>query len=176
MIGYDAAYTNVYSLIGSGPVTLTSGLTYHFNMSYVVSFKGAFYAYELHPKPLLLSEGTYHIGNTGSESFNAEIFLDQSEYHPEDTVHISYQLFDTRNNQMTRYFDYSGARLIFPYVTVRNPDGVVIASNPNTFDFFNFDFKLPNSARLGEYQVEVSILQRLKSIHAQTYLRRRFPR
>ncbi|MBM3240865.1 hypothetical protein FJZ31_31670, partial [Candidatus Poribacteria bacterium] len=157
VIGYDAAYTNVYSLIGSGPVTLTAGLTYHFNMSYVVPFNGAFYAYELRPQPILLSEDTYHIGNTGSESFRAKISLDKPEYHPEDTAHISYQLLDTRNNRMSRYFDYSGARLIFPYVTVRNPDGVVIASNPNTFDFFNFDFKLPNSARLGEYQIEVSM-------------------
>ena len=156
-VGYDAAYTNVYSLIGSGPVTLTAGLTYHFNMSYVVQFDGAFYAYELRPQPLLLSEGSHHIGNTGVESFRAEIFLDKSEYHPEDTVRISYKLIDTRNNQMSRYFDYSGARLIFPFVTVRNPDGVVIASNPNTFDFFDFDFKLPNSARLGEYQIEVNL-------------------
>ncbi|MFQ6040363.1 MAG: MG2 domain-containing protein, partial [Candidatus Poribacteria bacterium] len=157
VIGYDAAYTNVYSLIGSGPVTLTAGLTYYFNISYVVPFDGAFYAYELRPRPILLSEGVHHIGNTGSEDFRAEISLDKSEYHPEDTVHINYRIIDARDNQMTRYFDYSGARLIFPFVTVRNPDGVVIASNPNTFDFFHFDFRLPNSARLGEYQVEVSM-------------------
>ena len=170
-IGYDAAYTDVFALLfddpvtfTKSPVTLTAGLTYHFNMSYVLALgNSGFYAYELWPEPRLLKEGTHHIGNENAEEtpFHIEISPDKSEYYPEYTVKISYQIIDTRGNHLHRYFDYSGARLMFPFVTVRNPDGTVIASNPDTFDFFSFQFPLSNAARLGKYSVEVSLDGRL---------------
>jgi len=150
-VGYDATYTNEFSLI-PGTATLGANLTYWFNIEFVGK---SFYAYEIRTSPILLKDGTYHIGSTGKEKFDIEVLFDKQEYHPGETITVRYEFLDDRKNRLNRLFDYSGARLIFPFVTVRNPDGVQIASNPHTDDFSGFTFNLPPSANVGKYRLRI---------------------
>ena len=74
---------------------------------------------------------------------------------------MEFEIIDTRGNQLYRFFNFSGARLIFPFGVVRDPNGVVVGSNPVTNDlpeeFFRFEFRLPPTAQPGEYTVDVSL-------------------
>ena len=150
-IGYDATHTKEFAII-SGIATLSANLTYQLNIEFV---DDSFYAYEIHPLPILLEAGTYHIGSAGDEKFDLEISFDKPKYHPGETINVSYVVVDNRKNSLHRLFDYSGARLVFPFVTVRNPAGVQIASNPHTENFSAFSFNLPPSANVGEYSLQI---------------------
>ncbi|MBI1929918.1 hypothetical protein HYR99_37410, partial [Candidatus Poribacteria bacterium] len=164
-IGYDAAYTEVLSLgFGKNAETtrLLTGLTYQLNLSYVVDLNGVLYAYELRVNALRVDEPrSYRIGNSGDQPFKLTARIDAAEYHPGDSVTVRYELFDTQGNQLYRFFNFSGARLIFPYVVVRDPSSVVVGSNPITNelpeDFFRFQFRLPLTAQPGVYTGTVSL-------------------
>jgi len=153
-IGYDATRTNEFALI-SGMLTLSANLTYWLNIEFVTPTGDA---YEIRPSPkdgILLKEDTYHIGNTGEEKFDIKVAFDKQAYHSGETATVSYEFLDNRGNKLNRLFDYSGARLIFPFVTVQNPDGLQIASNPHTENFFGFSFNLPPSANVGKYSLRI---------------------
>ncbi|MCZ6681445.1 MAG: hypothetical protein O7E52_29880, partial [Candidatus Poribacteria bacterium] len=164
-IGYDAAYTEAYSLAfdqNASPMRLLPGLTYQLNLSYVVDLDGILYAYELRINALRVNTpGTHLIGNSGAQPFTLTARTDENQYRPGDLVTVHYEIFDTRGNQLYRFFNFSGARLIFPFVVVRDPNGVVVGSNPITSelpeDFFRFAFRLPPSAQPGIYTVNVSL-------------------
>ncbi len=190
-IGYDAAYTEAATLVigpNANPMRLTTGLTYQLNLSYVVDLEEvfyAYYAYEIRVNALPVdAPRSYIIGNSGSQPFTLKItnnrqttdhgsmsqeltdhssgiFGDKSEYQPGDFVIIRYEIIDTRGNQLYRFFNFSSARLLFPFVTVRDPNGVIIASNPITRElpevFFQFKFRLPPSAQPGVYTTNVSL-------------------
>jgi len=168
VIGYDAAYTEKYFLAlgpGAPSMTLSANLDYHFNLSYLVDFNGAFYAYEISPQAFhALPDKTYRIGNTGDETFNLEVSTEKNTFHPGDNVTVNFVIKDNKGNKLTRFFDYSGARLLFPYCTVQNPDGTVIADNSGAEmyeDFFDFSFALPNSARIGKYTIKANLDARI---------------
>ena len=164
-IGYDAAYTEAGALFigpNARPMRLTTGLTYQLNLSYVVDLDEVFYAYELRVNALPVDASrSYTIGNSGSQPFALTADRDKLEYQPGDFVIIRYEIIDTRGNQLYRFFNFSSARLLFPFVTVRDPNGVIIASNPITRelpeDFFQFKFRLPPSAQPGVYTANVSL-------------------
>ena len=164
-VGYDAAYTKVYALITPQiPVTLSAGQRYRISLSYVVTHNGESYAYEIQPPERRLKPGEYRMGNTGKESFKLKVETGKRTYRPGDQVTLTFRIADTRGNRMTRAFDFSSARLIFPYAVVRDPEGRVIADNryeivndPVPDRFFRFTFSLPKTAIGGEYTVETSM-------------------
>ena len=166
-IGYDAAYTASFALAldtNAPSMQLMTGLTYQLNLSYVVDIdrKGTLYAYELRINELQVNTPrAYHIGNDGAHAFTLTAETEASEYRPGDLVVVRYKISDTQDNQLFRFFNFSAARLVFPFVVVRDPDGVVVGSNPVTSelpeDFFRFAFQLPKTAQLGEYRVSVSL-------------------
>ena len=166
-IGYDAAYTASYVLVlgkNAPPMRLMTDLTYKLNLSYVVDIdrKGTLYAYELRINELQANTPrTYRIGNDGTHPFTLTADTKAPEYRPGDLVVVRYKILDTEGNQLFRFFNFSAARLVFPYVVVRDPDGVVVGTNPVTSelpeDFFRFAFHLPQTAQPGEYTVNVSL-------------------
>ncbi len=166
-IGYDAAYTASYALAldeNAPPMRLTPGATYQLNLSYVVEVsKGILYAYELRINQLQVdTPRTYRIGNNGAHPFTLRADTEvPPQYRPGDPVVVRYKILDTQGNQLFRLFNFSAARLVFPFVVVRDPDGVVVGSNPVTSelpeDFFRFTFHLPKTAHPGEYTVNVSL-------------------
>ena len=164
-IGYDAAYTDVYAL-DSGqfviPTRLLPNHTYKINLSYVMNLDGHLYAYEFRVDQLKVDvPETYTIGNDGSTALKIEATTDQTAYPPGSMVAVHFKISDTIGNQLYRFFNYSSARLVFPFVVVSDPNGRVIASNPITReipeDFFRFEFYLPETAQSGEYQVNISL-------------------
>ena len=166
-IGYDAAYTASFALAldeNAPPMRLTPGLTYQLSLSYVVDIdrKGTLYAYELRMNALqVTTPRTYRIGNNGAHPLKLTADTEVSEYRPGERVVVHYKILDTRGNQLFRFFNFSAARLVFPFVVVRDPDGVVVGSNPVTSElpeeFFRFAFHLPQTAQPGEYTVNVSL-------------------
>ena len=174
-IGYDAAYTGVLSIASgrsAGTLRLLTGLTYQLNLSYVVDLDldldgdgdgdGVFYAYELRINALEVDgPRSFLIGNSGTEPFRLSAQTDRSEYRPGQPVTVRYEIFDTRGNQLYRFFNFSGARLLFPFVVVRDPNGAVVGSNPITNelpeDFFRFEFRLPRTDQPGLYTINVSL-------------------
>ncbi|MCD6508542.1 hypothetical protein J7M22_18220 [Candidatus Poribacteria bacterium] len=164
-VGYDAAYTKVYSLITPQiPVILSAGQNYTISLSYVVTRNGESYAYEIRPPGKVLTPGEYRMGNTGKEPFELKAETGRESYRPGDQVTLTFRITDTRGNRMTRAFDFSSARLIFPYAIVRDPEGRVIADNryeivsdPIPDRFFHFTFSLSKTAIAGRYTVETSM-------------------
>jgi hypothetical protein len=164
-VGYDAAYTKVYALITPQiPVTLSGGLRYSISLSYVVARKGESFAYEIRPPEAVLNPGEYRMGNTGREPFKLQVEPNNPSYRPGDEVILSFRITDTRGNRMTRAFNFSSARLIFPYAVVRDPEGRIIADNrfeivndPIPERFFWFTFSLPSTAISGRYTVETTM-------------------
>ncbi len=162
-IGYDAAYTDFYPFISSEySYTLSAGIEYNFNMSFAVVFgEGTIYAYELRPALHLINPGIQSTGITGNDTFTQEIFSDRGStapiYYPGDRVELYYYFRDKKGNLLNRLLSFSEARLIFPIVNVWDPNGIPIANNFGTEDFFGFGFDLPLSAATGEYRAEVSL-------------------
>lgn len=162
-IGYDAAYTDFYPLISSKSVfTLSAGLDYNFNMSFVVIFgEGKIYAYEIRPSLHTIKPGTYQVGITEKDSFKLYVSSDRGEknpvYSPGEKVQLYYYFTDNRGNTLNRILNFTGARLIYPVVTIRDPNGIPIANNYGTLDFSRFQFDLPKSSITGEYKAEITL-------------------
>ena len=164
-IGYDAAYTDVYAL-DSGqfviPTRLLPNQAYQINLSYVMNLGGHLYAYEFRINDLSVDgPQIYTIGNDGSTPLQMTIATDRAVYNPGQAVELKFEISDQLGNQLYRFFNYSAARLVFPFVVIKDPDGRVIASNPITSempeDFFQFRFRLPPAAQVGTYLVEVRL-------------------
>ena len=164
-IGYDAAYTDVYAL-DSGqfviPTRLLPNHMYKINLSYVMNLDGHLYAYEFRVDQLKVDvPEIYTIGNDGSTALEIEATTNRATYPPGSMVTVHFKISDTIGNQLYRFFNYSSARLVFPFVVVSDPNGRVIASNPITReipeDFFHFEFYLPETAQSGQYQVNISL-------------------
>ena len=164
-IGYDAAYTDSFSLAfsdSSPTLQLIPDLIYQFNLSYIIDFNGELYAYELRVNDFQIDHPrTYTLGNSGNSPFKLQSSTPSQTYHPGDEVQVEFDIRDTLGNQLWRVFNYSGARLVFPFVVVQDPNGIVIASNQITNelpeDFFYFDFLLPLTTQPGVYRVDVSL-------------------
>ena len=162
-IGYDAAYTDFYPLITAEyPCTLSAGIDYNFNMSLAVIFGlGTIYAYELRPTLHSIKPGIQRTGITENDNFALQIRADRGDknpiYHPGDKVSLSYYFTDNSGDMLYRILNFTGARLIFPMVTVWDPHGVPIADNFGTENFFGFSFDLPPSAALGEYRADIGL-------------------
>ena len=164
-IGYDAAYTDSFSLAFSDfapTLQLIPDLIYQFNLSYVVDFNGELYAYELRVNDFQIDlPQTYILGNSGDSPFSLQSLTPSQSYRPGDEVQVEFKIRDQLGNQLWRMFNYSAARLVFPFVVVKDPNGVVIASNELTDelpeDFFRFDFLLPLTTQPGRYRVDVSL-------------------
>ncbi len=160
-IGYDAAYTDFYPIVTrEHPYTLSAGMDYNFNMSFAVSFgQGNIYAYELRPSVHSIEPGTTRLGITEVEKFKLYISSNRGDsdpvFYPGEKVTLSYKFTDSKGNMLNRMLNFTGARLIFPMVTIWNSNGVAIANNFNTDDFFNFTFALPQTAVLGEYRADI---------------------
>ena len=164
-IGYDAAYTDVYAL-DSGqfviPTRLLPNQTYQINLSYVMNLGGHLYAYEFRINDLSVdAPQIYTIGNDGSTPLQMTIATDQAAYNPGQAVELKFEISDQLGNQLYRFFNYSAARLVFPFATIKDPAGRVIASNPITSEmpkeFFQLRFRLPPVAQIGTYLVEVRL-------------------
>jgi len=162
-IGYDAAYTDFYPLINSKSVfTLSANISYNFNMSFALIFgEGLIYAYEIRPPLHLVKPGTYQVGMTEKDSFKLYVNSDRGEkspvYAPGEKVQLYYYFIDDRGNTLSRILNFTGARLIYPMVTIRDPNGIPIANNYGTLDFSKFEFILPKSAITGEYKAEIAL-------------------
>ena len=164
-IGYDAAYTDSFALAfsDSAPtMQLIPNLVYQFNLSYVVDLDGELYAYELRVNDFQIDHPqTYTLGNSGDSPFKLHSSTPSQTYYPGDEVQVEFGIRDKLGNQLWRMFNYSAARLTFPFVVVKDPNGIVIASNQITNElpenFFHFDFLLPQTTQLGVYRVEVSL-------------------
>ncbi len=160
-IGYDAAYTDFYPIVTTEhPYTLSAGIDYDFNMGFAVSFgQGTIFAYEIRPYIHSIKPGTVRFGIKEDEKFTLYVTSDRGDkdpiFHPGEKVTLSYKFTDSKGNMLNRMLNFTGARLIFPMVTVWNPDGIAIANNFNTDDFFNFTFALPQTAILGEYKADI---------------------
>ena len=164
-IGYDAAYTDVYAL-DSGqfviPTRLLPNHMYKINLSYVMNLDGHLYAYEFRVDQLKVDiPEIYTIGNDGSTALRIEAATNRATYYPGSMVAVHFKISDKIGNQLYRFFNYSSARLVFPFVVVSDPNGRVIASNPISReipeDFFHFEFYLPETAQSGQYQVNISL-------------------
>jgi hypothetical protein len=162
-IGYDAAYTDFYPFINTTyPYTLSANINYNFNMSFALVFnEGVIYAYEIRPSLHQITSGTHRVGITEKDVFKPHISSDHGEkdpvYSPGEKVQLYYQFIDGRGNMLSRILNFTGARLIFPMMTIRDPNGTPIANNYNTIDFSSFEFALPKSAITGEYKAEISL-------------------
>ena len=104
---------------------------------------------------------SYTIGNDGSTPLQMTIATDQAAYNPGQAVELKFEISDQLGNQLYRFFNYSAARLVFPFATIKDPAGRVIASNPITSEmpkeFFQLRFRLPPVAQIGTYLVEVRL-------------------
>ncbi|MGB9594906.1 MAG: hypothetical protein ACPL7B_01385, partial [Candidatus Poribacteria bacterium] len=162
-IGYDAAYTDFYPIISSKSVfTISANMSYNFNMSFAVIFEeGKIYAYEIRPSLHLVKQETYQIGITEKDSFKLYVNSDRGEknpvYTPGEKVQLYYYFVDDRGNTLSRILNFTGARLIYPMVTIRDPNNIPIANNYDTLDFSKFRFDLPKSAITGEYKAEITL-------------------
>ncbi len=162
-IGYDAAYTDFYPIISSKSVfTLSANISYNFNMSFALIFgDGKIYAYEIRPSLHLVRPETYQVGITEKDSFKLYISSDRGEknpvYYPGEKLMLNYYFIDNRGNTLSRILNFTGARLIYPMVTIFDPNFTPIANNYNTIDFSKFQFDIPKSALTGEYKVEVTL-------------------
>ncbi|MBD3184963.1 hypothetical protein GF312_21955, partial [Candidatus Poribacteria bacterium] len=160
-VGYDAAYTDFYPFISTRySFTLSANISYNFNMSFAVMFGfGKIYAYEIRPSTHIIKPGTQQIGITESAEFNLQALWDKEDavYNPGDKVNLSYYFNDNQDNLLNRILDYTGARLIFPQVTIWDPNNIPIANNFDTDNFFEFEFQLPLSATTGQYKARISL-------------------
>ena len=164
-IGYDAAYTDSFSLAfsnSSPTMQLMPNLIYQFNLSYVVDLDGELYAYELRIDDFQIDHPqTYTLGNSGNSPFSLYASTPSQTYYPGDEVQVGFDIRDKLGNQLWRLFNYSSARLVFPFVVVKDPNGIIIASNRITDEspenFFHFAFLLPQTAQLGMYRVDVNL-------------------
>jgi hypothetical protein len=161
-VGYDAAYTDFYPFISTTyPYTLSANINYNFSMSFVLVFnEGIIYAYEIRPSLHKVTPGTHRIGITEKDVFKPHISSNHGEknvYNPGEKVQLYYQFIDGRGNMLNRILNFTGARLIFPIITIRDPNGIPITNNYSTIDFSSFEFALPKSAITGEYKAEISL-------------------
>lgn len=160
---YDTHYTDFYSLINpNNPYTLSSDIDYNFSISFVAMF-GIFtlYAYEFWPPPYAIGTGTHHINIADEIDFALHTTTDRGNndpvYNPGDKVTLHYEFWDTNGTLLHRILGYTNSRLVLPIVTVWDPNGVPIASNFNTENFFEFKFILPTSAAIGKYRATISL-------------------
>ena len=162
-VGYDAAYTDFYPFItAQQPFTISANIDYNFSMSLGASFgKDIIYAYELRPALHQVTPGPHPVGITEENKFSLHVGSSQGDkdpvYHPGDKAEISYRFIDNAGNMFTRILNITGARLIYPLVTIRDPNNTPIANNYNMADFNKFDFTLPKSAITGEYNAEINL-------------------
>ncbi|HGJ65977.1 TPA: hypothetical protein ENS27_11395, partial [bacterium] len=162
-VGYDVAYTDFYfSITEKIPFTLSANVNYNFNMSFALTFgKGLIYAYEIRPSVHLLTPGEMRVGTTETEKFSLHIATDQSAvspiYHPGDNIKLFYHFIDGKGNTLSRILNYTGARNVFPMVTIWDPNGTPIANNIGSFIFDEFEFTLPKSSIAGDYKAEISL-------------------
>jgi hypothetical protein len=162
-IGYDAAYTDFYPLISSeSKFTLSANVDYNFNMSFAVLFgDGIIHAYEIRPSLHQITPGAYQVGATENSKFNLQAGSIRGDkdpvYHPGEEVQLYYNFTDSKRNTLSRILNFTGARLILPMVTIRDPNGAPIINNFDTIEFSNFNFTLPVTAIAGEYKADISL-------------------
>jgi len=162
-VGYDAAYTDFYPFISAKqPFTVSANVDYNFSMSLGVTFgKGTIYAYEIRPYLHQVTPGIHPVGITENDKFNLHIGSVSGDkdpiYHPGETVGLLYRFIDDQGNTLSRILNITGARLLYPLVTIRDPNNTPIANNFNSPNFSGFEFTLPKSAVMGEYRADVSL-------------------
>jgi len=162
-VGYDAAYTDFYPFISAEqPFTVSANVDYNFSMSLGVTFgKGTIYAYEIRPYLHQVTPGVHPVGITENDKFSLRIGSDHGDkdpvYHQGEKVGLLYRFIDNQGNTLSRILNITGARLLYPLVTIRDPNNTPIANNFNSPDFSGFEFTLSKSAVTGEYRAEISL-------------------